>query len=100
MHGGGPKAVPGIALPEEYTKENLGLLEKGLANMIHHIGTIRKSGMNPVVCINVFSHTDTEEEIKMVKKPRKMLEQDALLPATGCQAAKELLSLLDAVIDA
>ena len=29
MHGGGPKVVAGKALPEEYTKENLGLVEKG-----------------------------------------------------------------------
>jgi formate--tetrahydrofolate ligase len=67
MHGGGPKVVAGLKLPEEYTKENLGLLEKGLANMVHHINTIRESGINPVVCINAF-HTDTKDEIAMVRK--------------------------------
>jgi len=67
MHGGGPKVVAGLKLPEEYTKENLGLLEKGLANMVHHIHTIRESGINPVVCINGF-HTDTKDEIAMVRK--------------------------------
>jgi formate--tetrahydrofolate ligase len=41
MHGGGPKVTPGVDLPEAYTKENLGLLEKGLDNMLHHINTIR-----------------------------------------------------------
>jgi formyltetrahydrofolate synthetase len=30
MHGGGPKVVAGLKLPEEYTKENLELLEKGI----------------------------------------------------------------------
>lgn len=30
MHGGGPQVFPGRPLPEEYTKENLDLLEKGL----------------------------------------------------------------------
>jgi len=67
MHGGGPKVVAGLKLPEEYTKENLGLLEKGLSNMVHHINTIRTSGINPVVCINGF-HTDTKDEIAMVRK--------------------------------
>jgi formate--tetrahydrofolate ligase len=67
MHGGGPTVVPGRPLPEEYTKENLPLLEKGLANMTHLIGVIRKSGINPVVCINAF-HTDTKDEIAMVRK--------------------------------
>jgi len=67
MHGGGPKVVAGIPLPDSYTKEDLGLLEKGLPNMVHHINTIRQSGINPVVCINAF-HTDTKDEIAMVRK--------------------------------
>src|SRR3989339_930553 len=67
MHGGGPTVVPGRPLPDEYMKENLALLEIGVANMIHLIGVIRKSGINPVVCINAF-HTDTKEEIALVRK--------------------------------
>jgi len=67
MHGGGPKVVAGLALPDEYTKEDIGLVEKGCANMVHHINTIRKSGVNPVVCINCF-HTDTDGEIEAVRK--------------------------------
>jgi len=67
MHGGGPKVVPGIPLPDAYTKEDLGLLEKGLPNMEHLIGVIRASGINPVVCINCF-HTDTDKEIAVIRK--------------------------------
>jgi formate--tetrahydrofolate ligase len=67
MHGGGPKVVAGLPLPESYTKEDLGLLGKGLANMEHLIGVIRESGINPVVCINCF-HTDTKDEIAAVRK--------------------------------
>ncbi|MBW2347748.1 MAG: formate--tetrahydrofolate ligase [Deltaproteobacteria bacterium] len=67
MHGGGPKVVAGIPLDEAYTKENLELLEKGVSNMVHHINTIRKAGINPVVCINCF-HTDTKDEIALVRK--------------------------------
>ncbi|UCH22215.1 MAG: formate--tetrahydrofolate ligase [Deltaproteobacteria bacterium] len=67
MHGGGPKVVAGIPLDDAYTKENLELLEKGIPNMVHHINTIRKAGIKPVVCINCF-HTDTDAEIEMVRK--------------------------------
>jgi len=67
MHGGGPKVVAGLPLDPAYTKENLQLLEKGIPNMVHHINTIRKAGINPVVCINCF-HTDTKDEIAMVRK--------------------------------
>jgi len=67
MHGGGPKVVAGLPLADEYTKEDLGLLEKGCVNMVHHINTIRKAGINPVVCINCF-HTDTDAEVEMVRK--------------------------------
>jgi len=67
MHGGGPKVVAGKALPEEYQHEDLGLLEKGCENMVHHINTIRKSGINPVVCVNRF-YTDTDSEVALVKK--------------------------------
>ncbi|MFP3928367.1 MAG: formate--tetrahydrofolate ligase [Desulfobacteraceae bacterium] len=67
MHGGGPKVVAGLDLDPAYTKENLKLLEAGIPNMVHHINTIRKAGINPVVCINAF-HTDTKKEINMVRK--------------------------------
>ncbi|MBW1703998.1 MAG: formate--tetrahydrofolate ligase [Deltaproteobacteria bacterium] len=67
MHGGGPKVVAGLPLADEYTKENLELLEKGCENMVHHINTIRKAGINPVVCINRF-FTDTDAEAAVVRK--------------------------------
>ena len=35
--------------------------------MIHHINTVKKAGINPVVCINAF-HTDTKDEIKLVRR--------------------------------
>jgi methylenetetrahydrofolate dehydrogenase (NADP+)/methenyltetrahydrofolate cyclohydrolase/formyltetrahydrofolate synthetase len=99
MHGGGPKVVAGIALPGEYTKENLPLLEKGLANMIHHINTIRKSGINPVVCINTF-HTDTREEIELVKKAAEAAGARCAKSSHWAQGGEGALELADAVIDA
>jgi formate--tetrahydrofolate ligase len=67
MHGGGPKVVPGKPLDETYTKANPGLVEKGTANLTAHIETVRKSGINPVVCINHF-HADTDDEVDIVRK--------------------------------
>lgn len=67
MHGGGPAVKPGMALAEEYTSENVGLVEAGCSNLLAHIDTVKKSGVKPVVCINSF-YTDTPDEIKAVKK--------------------------------
>ena len=67
MHGGGPKVTPGAPLPKEYKEENLELLEKGTCNLFHHVNTIKKSGIQPVVCINRF-YTDTDAEIALLKK--------------------------------
>jgi formate--tetrahydrofolate ligase len=99
MHGGGPKVTPGIALPAEYTKENLALLEKGLPNMIHHINTIRKAGINPVVCVNAF-HTDTKEEIAMVKKAAEAAGARCAKSTHWAQGGEGAVDLADAVIDA
>lgn len=67
MHGGGPEVKPGARLDEAYTRENLGLLEKGCENLVAHIEIVKKSGVRPVVCINGF-HTDTAAEIALVRK--------------------------------
>jgi formate--tetrahydrofolate ligase len=99
MHGGGPRVVPGIKLPDEYTKENLGLLEKGLANMIHHIGVIRKAGINPVVCVNRF-HTDTDAEIAVIKKAAEAAGARCAASSHWANGGDGALELADAVIDA
>ncbi|MGD0854256.1 MAG: formate--tetrahydrofolate ligase [Dehalococcoidia bacterium] len=99
MHGGGPAVVAGLKIPEEYTKEDLGLLEKGIPNMLHHIKIIKEAGVRPVVCINVF-HTDTKEEIAMVKRA-------AIRAGAHCAVSRHwefggdgALELADAVKDA
>ena len=99
MHGGGPKVVPGRPLPEEYTKENLALLEKGLCNMTHLIGVIRKSGINPVVCINAF-HTDTKREIAMVRKYAEKAGARVALSEHWLKGGDGALELADVVMDA
>ncbi|MFH1560762.1 MAG: formate--tetrahydrofolate ligase [Chloroflexota bacterium] len=67
MHGGGPRVVAGVALPAAYKESSPELVEKGCVNMLHHINTIRASGINPVVCINSFP-TDTQEEVAIVRR--------------------------------
>jgi len=99
MHGGGPRVVAGLPLPESYTKEDLGLLEKGLPNMLHHINTIRTSGINPVVCINSF-HTDTKEEIAMVRKAAEAAGARCALSEHWLKGGDGALELADAVMEA
>jgi formate--tetrahydrofolate ligase len=99
MHGGGPKVVPGRPLPEEYTKENVGLVEKGCENLVHHINTIRKAGINPVVCINAF-HTDTKDEIAAVRRAAEAAGARCALSEHWAKGGDGALELADAVIDA
>ena len=57
----------GKPLAFEYQNEDLGLLEKGCANMQHHIRNAKKFGVEVVVAVNQF-HTDTLAEIDLVIK--------------------------------
>jgi len=99
MHGGGPKVVAGLALADEYTKENLGLLEKGLPNMLHHINIIKTAGINPVVCVNCFA-TDTKDEIAMVKKAAEEAGARCAVSSHWADAGEGALEFADAVKDA
>ena len=99
MHGGGPKVVAGLPLPEEYTKEGLDVLEKGVANMVHHINTIRMSGINPVVCVNRF-HTDTDAEVAMVRKAAEEAGARCAESTHWADGGDGALEFADAVIEA
>jgi len=99
MHGGGPTVKPGIPLAEEYTSENLKLVEEGCQNLIAHIETVKKSGVTPVVCINGF-YTDTKDEIALV---RKIAEQNGALAAVSqhwLKGGDGAIELAEAVVDA
>ncbi|MEW6078248.1 MAG: formate--tetrahydrofolate ligase [Thermodesulfobacteriota bacterium] len=99
MHGGGPKVVAGKPLDEAYTKENLALVEKGCENMVHLIGVIRKSGINPVVCINRF-YTDTDAEVALVKKVAEAAGARCAESNHWLKGGQGALEFADAVIDA
>jgi len=99
MHGGGPTVSPGRPLPDEYTKENLQLLEKGVENLLHHIKIVQKSGIKPVVCINAF-HTDTKDEIALVRRFVEEAGARCALSEHWLKGGDGALELTDAVIDA
>jgi len=100
MHGGGPKVVPGRPLDEAYTKENVKLVSKGAeTNLVHHINTIRKSGINPVVCINSFRF-DTKREINAVRKIAEQAGARVAYSEHWARGGDGALELADAVIDA
>lgn len=99
MHGGGPRVVPGRPIPEEYTKENVKLVEQGMVNLLHHLKTIKTSGIVPVVCINAF-HTDTKAEIAAVKKAVEAAGARCAVSEHWLKGGEGALELVDAIMDA
>jgi formate--tetrahydrofolate ligase len=98
-HGGAPIPVPGRPMPEEYMTEQVGWVEEGCKNLVHHVNTVKKAGINPVVCINAF-YTDTDNEINAV---RKLAEQAGARVAVSKHwqfGGEGALELADAVVDA
>jgi formyltetrahydrofolate synthetase len=99
MHGGGPRVTPGKPIDRVYLDPNPALVEKGLENLIAHLETIKKSRINPVVCINHF-HTDTDDEVQVVRKAAESLGVRVAVSkhwAAGGEGAAELAA---AVLDA
>lgn len=99
MHGGGPMVIPGRPLDKAYEEENTELVEKGCENLIAHIGTVKKSGISPVVCINRFA-TDSEEEIDIIKQAAETAGARAAVSEHWLKGGDGALELADAVLDA
>ena len=66
-HGGAPAVRAGMPLDPVYTSEALEPLEKGCENLLAHIEIVKRSGINPVVCLNGF-YTDTPAEHALVRR--------------------------------
>ena len=98
-HGGAPIPVPGKPMPAEYKSENVGWVEKGCVNLLHHIKTVKKAGINPVVCINAF-YTDTDNEIKAVRRLCEAAGARVALSRHWEKGGEGALEFADAVIDA
>jgi formate--tetrahydrofolate ligase len=99
MHGGGPRVVPGRPLAKEYQEENLELVEKGLPNLLHHLETVKKSGIRPVVCINRF-YTDTDREIELVRRAVERAGARCAVSEHWLKGGEGALELADAVLEA
>jgi len=90
---------PGKPIPKEYFQENLAWLEDGMANLLHHVGTVKKAGINPVVAINAF-HSDTKAEIEMIRKMAEQAGARVALSRHWQYGGEGALELADAVLDA
>jgi methylenetetrahydrofolate dehydrogenase (NADP+)/methenyltetrahydrofolate cyclohydrolase/formyltetrahydrofolate synthetase len=99
MHGGGPKVIAGVALPEAYKKAAPELVEKGCSNLVHHINIIRAAGINPVVCVNSFP-TDTKEEVNIVRKAAEAAGARCAVSTHYSNGGAGALELADAVKEA
>ncbi len=99
MHGGGPRVVPGRPLAKEYQEENLELVEKGLPNLLHHLETVKKSGIRPVVCINRF-YTDTDREIELVRRAVERAGARCAVSEHWLKGGEGALELADTVLEA
>jgi len=98
-HGGAPIPRPGRPMPEEYSSENVEWVEKGCTNLIHHIQTVKKAGINPVVCINAF-YNDTKDEIAVVRRLSEEAGARVALSEHWLKGGDGALEFADAVVDA
>ncbi len=99
MHGGGPKVVPGRPLDAAYTRKNVPLVEKGCENLAAHIETLKKAGINPVVCINSF-YLDTKPEIAAIRKIAEKAGARVAVSEHWLKGGEGALEFADAVVDA
>ena len=98
-HGGAPAVKAGLPLDPVYTHENLELLEKGCDNLLAHIDIIRRSGVQPVVCLNAF-YTDTPAERELVKKMAEKAGATFAVSDHWLRGGDGALELAEAVIKA
>jgi len=99
VRAGALPCPPGKPIPKEYFQENLAWLEDGVCNLLHHLQTVKKAGINPVVAINAF-HADTEAEIKLVRKAAEQAGARVALSHHWRSGGEGALELADAVMDA
>ncbi|MCL2615644.1 MAG: formate--tetrahydrofolate ligase [Dehalococcoidia bacterium] len=99
MHGGGPTVTPGKPLDEAYTTPNPALVEKGAENLLAHLETVKKSGIQPVVCINHF-HTDSKDEINVIRRAAESAGAHVAVSQHWLKGGEGAVELAEAVVDA
>jgi len=99
VNAGALPCPPGKPIPKEYFEENLAWLEDGAVNLLQHIQTVKKAGINPVVAINAFHH-DTQAEIDLTRKIAEQAGARVAVSKHWQYGGEGALELADAVIDA
>ena len=93
---------PGKPVPKEYfsaSKETMAWLEEGVQNAVHHVKTIKKAGINPVVCINSF-HFDSKEEHDCIRRACEAAGARVAVSKHWQFGGEGALEFADAVMDA
>jgi formate--tetrahydrofolate ligase len=98
-HGGAPVPRPGAPLPAEYSRPGPGLVERGLGNLLHHVGIVRMSGISPVVCLNSFVG-DSKEEVALVRSACEAAGARFAVSGHWLKGGEGALELADAVKEA
>ena len=91
MHGGVPREALG--------KEDVGAVERGLANLEKHVENVRQFGVPPVVALNHFT-ADTDAEVKTVMDACARLGVPARLSRVWADGGKGGADVAKAVLDA
>ncbi len=93
---------PGKPVPKEYfsaSKQTMAWLEEGVENAVHHVRTIKKAGINPVVCINSF-HFDSDEEHALIRRACEAEGARVAVSRHWQFGGEGALEFADAVMDA
>jgi formate--tetrahydrofolate ligase len=99
VRAGALPCPPGKPIPKEYFQENLAWLEDGVCNLLHHVATVKKAGINPVVAINAF-HSDTKAETDLLRKLCDQAGARVAVSQHWLRGGEGALELADAVLDA
>jgi formate--tetrahydrofolate ligase len=102
VNAGALPCPPGKPVPKEYfsaSKETMAWLEEGVQNAVHHVRTIKKAGINPVVCINSF-HFDSDEEHAVIRRACEAEGARVAVSKHWQFGGEGALEFADAVMDA
>jgi formate--tetrahydrofolate ligase len=102
VNAGALPCPPGKPVPKEYfsaSKETMKWLEEGVQNAVHHVKTIKKAGINPVVCINSF-HFDSDEEHAVIRRACEAAGARVAVSKHWQFGGEGALEFADAVMDA